>query len=170
MPRPAKPFVHQEVEKLYAEGRKRTPHVGRVEAPSRHHAQQHQGVPWAHAQRYVLYAVACASGFRAAAMASLTPESFALDANPSTVALAARKNKNRKARVQPLPDEVAALLRDFMQGKPAGQPLWGGAWASDHRARRCCAGTWSRLVSPTSFMTLMDHHYTRTSMPCGTRT
>src|SRR5204862_1432763 len=39
--------------------------------------------------RAVLYAVAGASGFRAGELATLTPESFALDADPPTVTLPA---------------------------------------------------------------------------------
>jgi hypothetical protein len=58
-------------------------------------------------------------------------ESFVLDAYLPTVTLAARCNKSRKLRVQPLPTDVADLLRDYLKGKPAGQPLWGGTWARD---------------------------------------
>jgi integrase len=82
--------------------------------------------------RYHLYATACATGFRASALASLTPESFDLDAWPATVTLATRKNKSRKLKVQPLPPEVADLLRNYLRDKPAGQPVWRGSWVSDH--------------------------------------
>jgi integrase len=81
--------------------------------------------------RYHLYATACGTGFRAGALASLTPESFALDADTPTVTLAARKNKSRKLKVQPLPPDVAALLRTYLQDKPDGRLLWGGTWARD---------------------------------------
>jgi hypothetical protein len=37
-------------------------------------------------------------------------------------------------KVQPLPADVAALLRDYLAGKPAGQPVWGGTWARDRVA------------------------------------
>src|SRR5262245_36091755 len=79
--------------------------------------------------RYHLYAVACGPGFRASALASLTPESFDLDSDPPTVTLAARRNKSRKLKVQPLPPDVADLLRDYLREKSAGQPVWGGTWA-----------------------------------------
>jgi hypothetical protein len=46
--------------------------------------------------RYHLYATACGTGFRASALASLTPESFDLDSDPPTVTLATRKDKSRK--------------------------------------------------------------------------
>jgi site-specific recombinase XerC len=81
--------------------------------------------------RFTLYATACASGFRAGGLASLTPESFNLDSDPPTVTLAARKNKSRVLRVQPLPSDVAGLLRDYLADKPAGQSVWGGTWARD---------------------------------------
>jgi hypothetical protein len=42
------------------------------------------------------------TGFRAAALASQTPESFDLG-NAPTVTLPARRSKNRKTKVQPLP-------------------------------------------------------------------
>jgi hypothetical protein len=78
-----------------------------------------------------LYATACGSSFRASGLASLTPESLDLDTEPPTVTLAARENKSRKTKVQPLPPDVADLLRDYLRDRPAGQPIWGGTWASD---------------------------------------
>lgn len=81
--------------------------------------------------RFVLYATACGTGFRASALASLTPESFDLDAYSPTVTLTARHSKNKKTKVQPLPPDVAGLLRGYLGGKPAGRPVWGGTWAKD---------------------------------------
>src|SRR5205814_5539176 len=83
--------------------------------------------------RFALYATACGTGFRASALASLTPESFDLSDELPTVTLAARHNKSRKVKVQPLPPDVADLLRDHLRGRPAGQPVWGGTWASDNK-------------------------------------
>jgi integrase len=83
--------------------------------------------------RFHLYATACGTGFRAAALASLTPESFDLDGNHPTATLAARRNKSRCLRVQPLPTDVAALLREYIASKPAGCPLWPGRWARDRK-------------------------------------
>jgi excisionase family DNA binding protein len=85
------------------------------------------------ADRFHLYATACGTGFRASALASLTPESFDLAAELPTATLAARHNKSRKPKVQPLPPDLADLLRDYLNGKPTGQPVWGGTWAQDHR-------------------------------------
>jgi integrase len=81
--------------------------------------------------RYALYATACGTGFRASGLAGLTPERFDLDADSPSVTLAARRNKSRVLKVQPVPPDLAALLRDYLQGKPAGQPVWGGTWARD---------------------------------------
>jgi excisionase family DNA binding protein len=83
--------------------------------------------------RFHLYATACGTGFRASALASLTPESFDLSAALPTVTLAARHAKNRKTKVQPIPPDLAELLRVYLAGRPAEQPVWGGTWAKDHR-------------------------------------
>jgi integrase len=85
------------------------------------------------ADRFHLYATACGTGFRASSLASLTPESFDLDAASPIVTLAARHAKNRKTKVQPLPADVAELLRGYLRDKPAGERVWGGKWASDRR-------------------------------------
>jgi excisionase family DNA binding protein len=90
--------------------------------------------------RFHLYAAACGTGFRAAALASLTPESFDLGAAMPAVTLPARFNKSRKTKVQPLPTDVADLLRGYLQGKPAGRPVWGGTWARDHRGAEMLRG------------------------------
>jgi integrase len=82
--------------------------------------------------RYFLYLVGSATGFRAAALANLTPGDFDFDAQ--TVTLAARLNKSRRLKVQPLPSAVAAALRPYLAPKAAGRPIWGGTW---HRG---CAG------------------------------
>lgn len=78
------------------------------------------------ADRFMLYLVAAGTGFRANALANLTPADFDLDA--PTVTLAAKFNKSRKLKVQPLPAGVAAELRDYLDGKPANALIWGGTW------------------------------------------
>ncbi len=83
--------------------------------------------------RFHLYATACGSGYRASGLASLTPESFDLDGETPTVTLSARRNKSRVLKVQPLPADVTALLRDYLCDKPSGQPVWGGTWAKDRK-------------------------------------
>ena len=79
--------------------------------------------------RYMLYLVAAGTGFRANALAHLTPADFEADATPPVVTLPARLNKSRKAKVQPLPADVAAALRGYLDGKPANAPVWDGGWS-----------------------------------------
>ncbi len=84
--------------------------------------------------RYLLYLVAAGTGFRANALANLTPADFDLDAPSPVVTLAARFAKNRRTKVQPLPLDVADALRDYLAGRPANAIIWGGTWAKG------CAG------------------------------
>ncbi len=74
--------------------------------------------------RHFLYLTACATGFRVSELASMTPESFDLDGDTPTATVQASCTKNRKLAVQPLPLDVAAALRGYLVGKPAGVPLW----------------------------------------------
>jgi integrase len=80
--------------------------------------------------RFVLYAVAVVTGFRAGALASLTPASFDLDGDVPTVTLTAGANKSRILKVQPLPPDVAELVRDYLRSGPlrVERPLWPGTW------------------------------------------
>jgi integrase len=77
--------------------------------------------------------MAAGTRFRASALASLTLESFDLNAGLPTVTLAAQFNKSRKPKVQHLRPELVNLLRDYLPGKPANQPIWVGNWARDKR-------------------------------------
>ncbi len=83
------------------------------------------------ADRYFLYLVAAGTGFRANALANLTPADF--DLSEATVTLAARFAKNRRTKVQPLSADLAEALRGYLTGKNANMPIWGGTWASDHK-------------------------------------
>jgi integrase len=78
--------------------------------------------------RFALYATACGTGFRASALASLTPDDIDLTADVPTVTLAARYSKNRRTKVQPLPPDVAELLRKYVRDKPVSSPVWPGTW------------------------------------------
>jgi len=71
------------------------------------------------------------TGFRAGEVASLKPDSFALDAEPPVALLPARITKNRQGATQPLPPDVAEQLRAYLAGKPAGFPLWPGNWSDN---------------------------------------
>jgi excisionase family DNA binding protein len=79
--------------------------------------------------RYHLYLAACGTGFRAGELAALVPELFDFGSEPATVTLPAATDKRRRRAVQPLPPAVAAALRDYLRGKPAGRPVWPGTWA-----------------------------------------
>jgi integrase len=98
--------------------------------------------------RYYLCATACGTGVRASALASLTPESLDLDGELTTVTLAARYAKNRKAQVQPIPPDLAELLRELQRDRPAGEPLWGGTWASDRRGAEMLRGDLEAANTP----------------------
>ncbi|MCC6421691.1 MAG: tyrosine-type recombinase/integrase [Gemmataceae bacterium] len=84
--------------------------------------------------RAVLYLVAAYTGLRAAALASLTPESLTLAGDPPTLRLDAAADKGGRARVWPVQADVAARLRAWLKDRPSGQKLWPGPWARD------CAG------------------------------
>ena len=81
--------------------------------------------------RAALYSVAMTTGFRVAELASLTPSSFDLGAEPATATVKAAYSKNRRESVQPLPADVATALRDYLDGRPAAAPVWPGGWAGD---------------------------------------
>ncbi len=78
--------------------------------------------------RATLYIVAAYTGFRASELASLTPESFDLNADPRTVTVEASYSKRRRRDTQPLRSDLATLLRDWLAAKPAGERLWPGGW------------------------------------------
>ncbi|MFL5245863.1 MAG: tyrosine-type recombinase/integrase [Gemmataceae bacterium] len=50
----------------------------------------------------------------------------------ATITLAARHAKNRRTKVQPIQPDLAKLLRDYLTGRQAGQPIWVGNWARDY--------------------------------------
>ncbi len=78
--------------------------------------------------RFMLYLTAAGTGFRARALANLTPENFDLTPPSAMVTLPARFDKSRRGKVQPLPSDVAAALRPYLAQKAAGRPIWGGTW------------------------------------------
>lgn len=66
--------------------------------------------------RSTLYALAAGTGFRASELASLTPESFELDADPATVSVQAGHSKRRRDDVQEIRPDLAELLRPWLAG------------------------------------------------------
>lgn len=79
--------------------------------------------------RAMLYLTAAYTGLRASELASLTPEAFALAADPPTVTVAAACSKRRREDLVPLHPELATLLRPYLAGKPAGVRFWFGKTA-----------------------------------------
>jgi integrase/recombinase XerD len=71
-------------------------------------------------ERAMAYRLAVGTGFRASELASLTLESFNLDGSPPTVSVVAAYSKRRRDDVQPIRDDLAALLRPWLNGKPTG--------------------------------------------------
>jgi integrase len=78
--------------------------------------------------RYFLYLTACATGFRARELASLTPNAFDLTGDPATVRVASSCTKNRREAHQPLPADVARILVGYLRERPSGSVVWQGKW------------------------------------------
>jgi integrase len=78
--------------------------------------------------RFILYTVAANTGFRASELASLTPESFAVDGERPTVTVAAGYSKRRRKDEQPIRVDLAGMLRSYLEGKPPRKPIWPGTW------------------------------------------
>ena len=75
--------------------------------------------------RAVLYRLAVETGLRAGELASLKPESFNLiKLHEATVTVAAAYSKHRRDDVLPLRADLAAVVAEFLKGKPRGTPLF----------------------------------------------
>ena len=75
-------------------------------------------------ERAVLYQLAVGTGFRANELRSLTSESFNLDADPPIVTIEAAYSKHRRRDEQPIRRDLADLLRPWLKGKPAEEPVF----------------------------------------------
>ncbi|HVK19159.1 MAG TPA: tyrosine-type recombinase/integrase [Fimbriiglobus sp.] len=78
--------------------------------------------------RAALYATAIGTGFRAEELSRLTPGHFDLTGAHPHVYLSAAETKNGKAVEQPLPPDVAAELRGYLDGRPERESIWSGTW------------------------------------------
>src|ERR1700722_8814130 len=76
--------------------------------------------------RAFLYLVSAMTGLRASELASLTPESFALDADTPVVAVEAAYSKHRRRDEVPLHPDLIRELRPWLAEKPLNVPLWPG--------------------------------------------
>jgi len=75
-------------------------------------------------ERKVIYMTAAGTGFRANELRTLTPEAFDLEANPPTITIEAGYSKHRRRDVQPIRSDLADVLRGWIEGKTAGQPVF----------------------------------------------
>ncbi len=71
-------------------------------------------------ERAWAYRIAAGTGFRAAEVASLTRESFDLDADTPSVTVAAAFSKRKRQDTQPIREDLADLLRPWLASKAPG--------------------------------------------------
>jgi integrase len=76
-----------------------------------------------------LYTLAAYTGLRAAALASLTPESVSLDGQPPTITVKGMSQKNRRPHAVPLHPALLGSFRGWLATRPPSTPLWPGSWA-----------------------------------------
>ena len=117
--------------------------------------------------RYFLYLTASATGFRANALANLTPAHFHLAGDRPLIDLPARLNKSKKVKKQPIPQATAAALAAYLAGRPRGRRC--GKGAGTRTPPRYSASTWRRPPC-RSWSRGRTGRCTPTSTPCGTRT
>ncbi len=112
--------------------------------------------------RAMLYAVALGTGLRRNELASLTRESFDLQADQPTVIVENAYTKNRKRVEQPLPAWLVAMLHPWLTHKRAGERLWPGrlgktseVLAKDaHEARQNCIKRYGSIED--DFLAVVD--------------
>ncbi len=75
-------------------------------------------------ERCIVYRIALGSGLRLSEIRSLTPDSFALDAEPPTITVEAGYSKHRRRDVQPVARDLAEAVRPFVERARAGGPLF----------------------------------------------
>ncbi len=75
-------------------------------------------------ERARIYLLSYMTGLRRKEIASLTPNSFDLDANPATVTVDAACSKHRRRDVLPLHPELVAELRGWLEGHTDKQHLF----------------------------------------------
>lgn len=79
-------------------------------------------------QRYWLYRVAAATGFRASELHSLTPAAFKLREATPIIVVEGAYTKNGDTANQPIRRELAAELSKWLRGMPKDEPVWPGNW------------------------------------------
>jgi len=74
--------------------------------------------------RAMAYRLALGSGFRRKELRSLTAASFDLDSDPPTVTAKAAYSKRRRKNVQPIPQDLADLLAEWLVDRPRDERLF----------------------------------------------
>ena len=74
--------------------------------------------------RAMLYRTAAGSGFRVLELRSLRPAGFDLDVEPPTVTVTAAYSKRGREDVQPIPRDLATLLRPWLAAKTDDEPVF----------------------------------------------
>lgn len=74
--------------------------------------------------RAMLYTVAVNTGLRAAELFSIRPEDFDVAGDSPSVTVAAAYTKNREAAQQPIPRDVADVLRPWIATLPQDRRVW----------------------------------------------
>ena len=85
--------------------------------------------------RAMMYALAAGTGLRAGEIASLTPESFDLNADPPTVTVKAAYSKHREDDVQPMRRDLAERLRPWLRGCVLRAPVFDTPRLSEKTAK-----------------------------------
>ena len=75
-------------------------------------------------EREMVYKTALGRGFRSEELACLTPESFHLQGSTPFVYLPPDETKNSKAANQPITPELAAELREYLEEREPGLPVF----------------------------------------------
>jgi integrase len=134
--------------------------------------------------RAIVYRVAAGTGFRASEIRSLRVSQFDLDASPPTITVKAAYSKHRRDDVQPIADDLAALLRDFLEGAERDEKPFGRLPGNPARMLQCdlararaawiAEGQTGKEIearTKTDFLTYEDHAgEVATSMRYGTGT
>jgi len=101
------------IEKRYK--RKAGPNKGEIRRGTRTHRIE---------RRDLLYLLAASTGLRFGEIKSLTPRSFDLKSDPTSVTVEAAYSKRRRRDAQPLRRDVAEAIKPLIDATPPGAPLW----------------------------------------------
>ena len=80
--------------------------------------------------RAMIYVVAAYTGLRIGEIASLTPESFELEAEPPVVNVTSAYTKNKEVARIPLRSDLVTQLRLYLESIEDGKLIWLGSWSN----------------------------------------